>query len=58
MQKTGLCTTCVKLESCIFVNEPPVLECEEFSCGNHAPRGSRQIKVKRNISCIVAADSE
>lgn len=31
----GLCSTCVRVKTCIFVKDhPPVWECEEFSIGN------------------------
>lgn len=47
MKNKGLCSTCVHSATCIFVKEPPVWQCEEFSSGNSVP--TRQIKVKRVI---------
>jgi len=44
MEKKGLCSTCVNAGSCIFVKEPPVWSCEEFSCGNSGPTRARQVK--------------
>ncbi len=37
MEEKGLCSTCIELKTCIFLKEPPVWQCEEFSSGNHAP---------------------
>ena len=48
MNRKGLCSTCVEVTACIFVKEPPVWQCEEFSGGNHNP-AFRQGKVKRVI---------
>jgi hypothetical protein len=55
MQKGGLCSTCVQLQSCIFSKEPPILQCEEFFSGNNIPRGSRQLKTKKVLSSREAA---
>ncbi len=48
MDRTGLCSTCVEVKTCIFVKEPPVWQCEEFFVGNHQPAFRRE-KVKRVI---------
>ncbi len=48
MNHRGLCSTCVEVKACIFVKEPPVLECEEFFGGNHQPV-FKQGNVKRII---------
>jgi hypothetical protein len=58
MERKGLCTTCLEVESCIFVKQPPVWQCEEFSNGNHVPKGLRQAKAKRIVSREVATESE
>ncbi len=47
MKDKGLCATCVQVETCIFIKDPPVLQCEEFSTGNNLPIRFRQRKVKR-----------
>lgn len=49
MEKKGLCRTCIHFETCIFLKDPPVLQCEEFSNGNSVPTRFRQTKVKRVI---------
>jgi hypothetical protein len=58
MERKGLCTTCIEAKACIFVKEPPVLQCEEFSHGNHTPAKFKQAKTKKPISCEVATESE
>ena len=57
MEKKGLCSTCVESKTCIYTKKPPVLECEEFSTGNHVAK-SKQAKVKRILSCEAATESE
>lgn len=49
MEKKGLCRTCIHFETCIFLKDPPVLQCEEFSNGNSVPTRFRQTKVKQVI---------
>ncbi len=49
MENKGLCITCVHDKDCIFQRRFPVLECEEFSIGNHVTTRFMQAKVKRVI---------
>ena len=56
MEKKGLCGTCVQVETCIFIKEPPVWLCEEFSDGN-VPAKFMQGKLKRVVR-ESATDSE
>jgi len=49
MERKGLCNTCVQVETCIFIKDPPVWQCEEFSNGSSVPTRFRQTKVKRVI---------
>jgi len=49
MEKKGLCATCVQSVTCIFLKEPPVWQCEEFSNGNHVSARGRQEKVKQVV---------
>jgi hypothetical protein len=58
MEKKGLCTTCIHFEKCIFIKEPPVWQCEEFSNGNNVPTRFKQVKTKRIVSREVATESE
>jgi hypothetical protein len=58
MQRKGLCITCREEKTCIFVKEPPVLECEEFSHGNHTPAKFKGAKTKRFVPCEAATESE
>jgi len=47
--KKGLCITCVHDSDCSFRRKFPVLQCEEFYCGEPRPRqfkGAKQKKVK------------
>jgi len=37
-------------EKCIFVKEPPVWQCEEFSSGNNVPTSFKPRKTKRVLS--------
>jgi len=56
MENKGLCSTCVEFNTCLFVKEPAVLQCEEFSIGNHTPKKSGQ--AKRVVSCAQTTESE
>jgi hypothetical protein len=58
MEKKGLCSTCVQAETCIFIKEPPVLQCEEFSNGNNVTTNFKKAKTKRVVSREVATESE
>jgi len=58
MELKGLCSTCVQAKTCIFEKEPPVLQCEEFSFGNHAPISLKLGEIKRVFSQEVALESE
>ena len=58
MERKGLCSTCVHAETCIFIKDPPVLQCEEFSNGNNVPTSFKQTKTKRVVSREVATESE
>ena len=40
MEKKGLCSTCIRVKTCIFLKDPPVWQCEEFSIGT-----SQEIKI-------------
>ena len=52
MEIKGLCSTCVELKTCIFVKEPPVWQCEEFSNGKSAVAAShKQPKAKGTLLC-------
>lgn len=56
-RRKGLCTTCIHVPTCIFVNRLPVLQCEEFSSGNHVP-AFKQAKKKRAVLREEASESE
>jgi len=58
MERKGLCSTCIQSETCIFIKDPPVLQCEEFSNGNNVPTRFKQVKTKRIVSGEVATESE
>jgi len=58
MEKKGLCTTCVEFSACIFVKEPPVWQCEEFSSGGVTAENSRQTKAKKIISSRENTEAE
>jgi hypothetical protein len=58
MERKGLCSTCVHVETCIFIKDPPVLQCEEFSNGNNVPTNFKKAKTKRFVSREVATESE
>ena len=51
MLKKGLCITCVHDSDCSFPRKFPVLQCEEFYCGEPEPgqfKWAKQKKVKSN----------
>ena len=58
MERKGLCSTCVQVETCIFIKDPPVWQCEEFSNGNSVPTSLKQVKTKGVASCEVATERE
>lgn len=58
MERKGLCGTCVRVETCIFLKDPPVWQCEEFSNGNHALTHFKKAKTKRIVSGEVATERE
>ena len=58
MERKGLCSTCVEFETCNFIKNPPVWQCEEFSSGSNVPKGFKQAKTKRVVSREVANESE
>jgi len=58
MERKGLCSTCVQVETCIFIKDPPVWKCEEFFSGNNVPTSFKQAKTKRSVSREVATESE
>lgn len=58
MERKGLCGTCVQVASCIFLKDPPVWQCEEFSIGNNAAASVKQAKTKQAASQEVATESE
>ncbi|MBU1124859.1 MAG: hypothetical protein KKC84_02445 [Candidatus Omnitrophica bacterium] len=58
MERKGLCSTCVEVQTCIFSKDPPVWQCEEFSDANHAPTSFKQAKTKRAVSRAAATESE
>jgi hypothetical protein len=58
MERKGLCSTCVQVETCIFIKDSPVWQCEEFSNGNNVPMNFKQAKTKRIVSREVATESE
>jgi len=58
MEKKGLCNTCVQVATCIFLKDPPVWQCEEFSIGNHVPGSLKQVRAKRTASQEAATESE
>jgi len=60
MERKGLCSTCVQVETCIFIKDPPVWQCEEFSSGNNVPTSFKfkQAKTKGSVSREVATESE
>lgn len=57
MERKGLCGTCVQVKTCIFLKDPPVWQCEEFSNGSDAPVRLK-VKTKRVVSREVATESE
>ena len=58
MERKGLCSTCVQVGTCIFIKDPPVWQCEEFSNGNNVPTSFKQTKTKKIVSREVATESE
>ncbi len=58
MERKGLCSTCVQVNTCIFIKDPPVLQCEEFSNGSSVPTRFKQVKTKKIVSREVATESE
>ena len=58
MERKGLCSNCVQVETCIFIKDPPVWQCEEFYNGNSVPVRCRQAKTKSFVSREVATESE
>jgi hypothetical protein len=58
MERKGLCSTCVQVQTCIFIKDPPVWQCEEFSNGNNVPTNFKKAKTKRIVSREVATESE
>jgi len=58
MKRKGLCCTCIQVETCIFIKDPPVLQCEEFSNGNNVLTNFKKAKTKRVVSREVATESE
>jgi hypothetical protein len=58
MGRKGLCSTCIQAETCIFIKDPPVWQCEEFSNGNNMPSNFKKVKTKKFVSREVATESE
>jgi len=58
MERKGLCNTCIQVESCIFIKDPPVWQCEEFSTGNKVPTNFKKARTKKTVSGEVATESE
>lgn len=58
MERKGLCSTCVQGETCIFIKNSTVWQCEEFDSGNSVPVKCRQAKTKSFVSAEVATESE
>jgi len=58
MERKGLCSTCVQVQTCIFIKDPPVWQCEEFSNSNNVPTKFKQVKTKKVVSREVATESE
>lgn len=46
METKGLCRTCVQAKSCIFLKDPPVWQCEEFSADSSKQIAFKQAKTK------------
>ena len=55
MEKKGLCTTCIKFETCIFDKKPTIWQCEEFTSSNHIGRPKQ---AKRCMAAVVAEITE
>lgn len=51
MNKKGICSTCLNVNTCIFAKETQVVwQCEEFASDNHAHSGiNSKVKVARRI---------
>jgi len=58
MERKGLCSTCTYVETCSFIKDPPVWQCEEFSSDNNLSARFKQAKTKRVVSREVATESE
>jgi len=58
MARKGLCSTCIQGETCIFLKDPPVWRCEEFSNGNNVPTSFKKAKIKKVVFREVATESE
>jgi hypothetical protein len=50
MVKKGLCITCVHDSDCSFPRKFPVLQCEEFYCGEPKSRQFKEAKQKKEKS--------